>query len=40
MTQEVMDATLAPTIFKPEKNLVFFQDKIVGANDGYPGELE
>ena len=36
----VMDATLAPAIFKPEKNLVFFQDKIAGAIDGYPGRLE
>ena len=35
-----MDATLAPAIFKPEKNLVFFQDKIAGAIDGYPGRLE
>ena len=39
-TQVVMDATLAPAIFKPEKNLVFFQDKIAGAIDGYPGRLE
>ena len=25
-----MDAILTPTIFKPEKNVVFIQDKIVG----------
>ena len=39
-TLVVMDVTLAPTIFKPEKILVFFQDKIVGARDEYPGKLE
>ena len=36
----VMDVTMAPAIFKPEKNLVFFQDKIAGAIDDYPGKLE
>ena len=36
----VMDGTLAPAIFKPEKNLVFFQDKIAGARDAAPGKLE
>ena len=36
----VMDGTMAPAIFKPEKNLVFFQDKIAGAIDAYPGKLE
>ena len=36
----VMDVTLAPAIFKPEKNLVFLQDKIAGAIDDYPGRLE
>ena len=35
-----MDVTMAPAIFKPEKNLVFFQDKIAGAIDDYPGRLE
>ena len=35
----VMDGTMAPAIFKPEKNLVFFQDKIAGAIDAYPGKL-
>ena len=31
---------MAPAIFKPEKNLVFFfQDKIAGAIDAYPGKL-
>ena len=35
-----MDGTMAPAIFKPEKNLVFFQDKIAGAIDAYPGKLE
>ena len=35
-----MGATLAPAIFKPEKNLVFFQDKIAGARDGSSGKLE
>ena len=29
----VMGVTLAPAIFKPEKNLFFFQDKIAGARD-------
>ena len=38
--QVVMDGTLAPAIFKPEKNLVFFQDKIAGAIDAVPGKLE
>ena len=28
-----MGGTLAPAIFKPEKNLVLFQDKIAGAID-------
>ena len=36
----VMGVTLAPAIFKPEKNLVFFQDKIAGAIDDYPSRLE
>ena len=36
----VMGVTMAPAIFKPEKNLVFFQDKIAGAIDDYPGRLE
>ena len=36
----VMGGTLAPAIFKPEKNLVFFQDKIAGAIDAAPGRLE
>ena len=37
----VMGGTLAPAIFKPEKNLVFFfQDKIAGARDATPGKLE
>ena len=36
----VMDVTMALAIFKPEKNLVFFQDKIAGAIDDYPGRLE
>ena len=35
-----MDGTLAPAIFKPEKNLVFFQDKIAGARDAAPGKLD
>ena len=35
-----MVGTLAPAIFKPEKNLVFFQDKIAGAIDAYSGKLE
>ena len=35
-----MVGTLAPAIFKPEKNLVFFQDKIAGAIDAVPGKLE
>ena len=39
-TVVVMDGTLAPAIFKPEKNLVFFQDKITGARDAAPGKLE
>ena len=29
----VMGVTMASAIFKPEKNLVFFQDKIAGARD-------
>ena len=40
MVSVVLGATTAPTIFKHEKNLFFFQDKIVGAIDGYPGKLE
>ena len=33
-----MGGTLAPAIFKPEKNLVFFSGKkIAGAIDAYPG---
>ena len=35
-----MGANLAPAIFKPEKNLVLFQEKIAGARDGSPGKLE
>ena len=35
----VMGATMAPAIFKPEKNLVFFQDKIAGAIDDRPVSL-
>ena len=35
----VMDDTMAPMIFKPERTL-FFQDEIVGAIDTYPGKLE
>ena len=35
-----MGGTLAPAIFKPGKNLVFFQDKIAGARDATPGKLE
>ena len=33
---------MAPVIFKPEKKkkLSFLQDKIVGAIDGVPGNLE
>ena len=34
-----MGATMAPAIFKPEKNLVFFQDKIAGAIDDHPVSL-
>ena len=30
---------MAPAIFQPEKNLVFFQDKIAGAIDGRPVSL-
>ena len=37
--QVVMGGTLAPAIFKPEKNLVFFQDKIAGAIDDRPVSL-
>ena len=40
VTTVVMGGTLAPAIFKPEKNLVFFQDKIAGAIDAAPGRLE
>ena len=35
----VMGATLAPAIFKPEKNLYFVQDKIAGALDDRPVSL-
>ena len=34
-----MDGTLAPAIFKPEKNLVFFQDKMASAIDERPVSL-
>ena len=35
-----MGGTMAPAIFKPEKNLVFFfQDKIAGAIDDRPVSL-
>ena len=35
----VMGRTITPAIFKPEKNLVFFQDKIAGAIDDRPVSL-
>ena len=34
-----MGATMAPIIFKPEKNLEFFRLKICAIDD-YPGKLE
>ena len=36
----VMDATMDPKFFKPEKNLEFFRLKKIWVHSGYPGRLE